>query len=95
MKAINKEMFEQDLDILMDNECVPVCELEFGEFESRFGGILDSIENSGGRRKQKEDSFQLQKPCDRFGRLEGGVATMDSHGCRRLVVLEVILATKN
>ena len=95
MHTINKETFQQDLDILVDDECVAVCELEVGEFESRTGSILDSAEESGGWRKQKEDSFCLQKLRDRFGRLKGGVAAMDSHGCRRLVVKEVVLAAEN
>ena len=34
LNAINKEKFEQDLDILMDDECVAVCGLDVGEFES-------------------------------------------------------------
>ena len=79
----------------MDDECVAVCELEVGEFESRSGSILDSVEKSRGWRKQKENSFSLQKLGDRFRRLKGGVPAMDSHGCRRLVVLEVVLATEN
>ena len=51
----------------MNDECVTVCELDVGEFESRPGSILDSIEDHGGWRKQKEGSFRLQKLCDRFG----------------------------
>ena len=51
----------------MDDECVAVCGLEVGRIESRFSSILDSVEESGGRGKQKEDSFRLQKLCDRFG----------------------------
>ena len=79
----------------MDDECVAVCGFELAEIESRSGGILDSVEESGGWCKQKEDSFCLQKLGDRFRRLKGGVTAMDSHGCRRLVMLEVVLATEN
>ena len=66
MLRLTKKSFHPDLDILMDDECAAVCELEVGELESRSGSILDSVEESGGRRKQKEDSFRLQKLCDRF-----------------------------